>query len=334
VVSSLGILSKRGWRNLGGHEFTRNPPEVDVSFTTGWGSASAPVAIRFGMANVHEEGPLTQRAVPGPSLYTVRVRPEGSPKATIGIVPGYADHAGRYAHVQEAWADAGLASVAIDLRGHGRAAGARGFCNAFGEFLDDAGELARIVRADASGGPCFLLGHSFGGLVAAMSAIQNPSPWRGLVLSAPFFGLALDVPGVKLLAARVASRLMPGFGIPSGIAVKDLTHDAARAEGYERDPLVFKKATARWFTEAKRAQAETLARAGELRLPLYETFGECDPVAKNAAGRAFFDGAASTDKTWNERKGALHEVLNEPDWRELTTSIAEWVTARAGGEAG
>lgn len=280
------------------------------------------------MAHVHEESALTQRGVPGPSLYLVRVRPEPPVRATIGIIPGYADHAGRYAHVQDLWADRGLASVAIDLRGHGRAAGARGYCDRFGEFLDDAGELSRVVRTDASGGPCFLFGHSFGGLVATLSTVQSPSPWRGLVLSAPFFGLALAVPKAKVLLGRVASRLVPHLGIPSGLAGKDLTHDPVRGAGYDNDPLVFKKATARWFTEAQAAQTEALARAGELRLPLYETFGENDPVAKNAAGRSFFDRVASTDKTWNERKGALHEVLNEPDWKDLATSIAEWVIAR------
>jgi len=281
------------------------------------------------MPNVHEESVLTQRAVPGPSLYTVRVRPEGVRKATIGIIHGYADHAGRYAHVQEAWADSGIASVAIDMRGHGRAGGARGYCDRFGEFLDDAAELARVVRTEASGGPCFLFGHSFGGLVASLSAIHSPSPWRGLILSGPFFGLALEVPAAKVLLARVASRLVPHLGIPSGLAGKDVTRDPVRAAAYDRDPLVFKKATARWFTETQRAQADVLARAGELRMPLYETFGEKDPIAKNAAGRTFFDRAGSPDKTWNERKDALHEVLNEPDWKELATSIADWVLVRS-----
>jgi alpha-beta hydrolase superfamily lysophospholipase len=281
------------------------------------------------MPNTREEGVVTQRAVPGPSLYSVKVRPEGSPKATLGIIHGYADHAGRYSHVQDALADAGIASIAIDLRGHGRAAGARGYCDRFGEFLDDAGELARLVRTEASGGPCFLLGHSFGGLVASLCAIRAPSPWRGLLLSAPFFGLALDVPVVKVLLGKVASRVAPQLGIPSGLQGKDLTHDAARAADYDRDPLVFKKATARWFTETQAAQAEALAHAGELRLPLYETFGERDPVAKNPTGRAFFDKVASTDKTWNERAGAFHEVLTEPEWRELTTSMADWILARA-----
>jgi alpha-beta hydrolase superfamily lysophospholipase len=283
------------------------------------------------MPHVHEESALTQRAVPGPALYTVRVRPAEPPKATIGIVHGYADHAGRYGHVQDAWADRGIASIAIDLRGHGRAAGPRGYCDRFSEFLDDAGELERAVRGEASGGPCFLFGHSFGGLVAAHAAIRAPAHWRGLLLSAPFFGLALDVPRAKIILGKVASRLVPHLGIPSGLAGKDLTHDVVRAEAYDRDPLGFKNATARWFTETQAAQAEVMARAGELRLPLYETFGEKDPVAKNAAGKAFFDRVASTDKTWNERKGAFHEVLNEPDWAELATSMADWMLARASG---
>jgi alpha-beta hydrolase superfamily lysophospholipase len=280
------------------------------------------------MPIVHDESVLTQRAVPGPSLYTVRVHPDGERKATLGIVHGYADHAGRYGHVQDAFAAMGIATVAIDLRGHGRAAGARGYCDRFGEFLDDVGELTRVVKAEASGGPCFLLGHSFGGLVSSLSVLDAPSPWRGLILSAPFFGLALEVPRAKVMLGKVASRLAPHLGIPSGLAGKDLTHDAVRAAGYDRDPLVFKKATARWFTEAQSAQAEVLRRAGELRLPLYETFGEKDPVAKYATGRAFFDRVASTDKVWNERKGAFHEVLNEPEWPELVTSMGEWVLAR------
>jgi alpha-beta hydrolase superfamily lysophospholipase len=282
------------------------------------------------MPNVHEESELTQRAVPGPSLFAVRVRPEGARKATVGMMHGYADHAGRYAHVQDAWADVGIASVAMDLRGHGRAGGARGYCERFGDFLDDVGELARVVRAEAGGGPCFLFGHSFGGLVASLSAIHAPSPWRGVILSAPFFDFGINVPAAKVLAGHLASRLVPRLSLPAGFAGKDLTHDTARAADYDRDPLVFKNATARWFTETRRAQEDAMARAGELRLPLYELFGQCDPIASNATGRAFFARVGSTDKTWSERKGALHEVLNETDWREEASSVADWVVARAG----
>lgn len=111
----------------------------------------------------HDEGAVTQRAVPGPALYFASAMPEGTPKAMVGIVPGYADHAARYAHVMDLWAEHGLGSVAIDLRGHGRATGARGYVSRFDEYLDDAAELARLVADWAKGAPLFLLGHSMGG---------------------------------------------------------------------------------------------------------------------------------------------------------------------------
>jgi alpha-beta hydrolase superfamily lysophospholipase len=281
------------------------------------------------MTITHDEHALTRRAVPGPSLYLVSATPEGAPKATVGILHGYAEHGGRYRHVMDAWAEANVASVAVDMRGHGRATGPRGHCDLFDEFLEDAAELARVVTERAQGGACFLFGHSFGGLVAAASAIDSPGPWRGLVLSAPFFGLALDVPKLKVAAGRVASLLAPKLGLASGLKGADVTRDPERAAAYDADPLIFKHATARWFRETQLAQERTLARASELRLPLYTTFGSADRVAKLAAARTFFDRAASTDKTWEERKGGFHEVLNDPEWRELADRIAGWILARA-----
>jgi alpha-beta hydrolase superfamily lysophospholipase len=276
----------------------------------------------------HDEHVLTRRAVPGPSLYIVRATPLGEVKATVGILHGYADHAARYLHVMDAWAEAGLASIALDMRGHGRAEGLRGYCSRFDEFVEDAGELATLVRESARGGACFLFGHSFGGLVASASAIEAPGTWRGLLLSAPFFGLAMEVPAVKLKIGRLLSRVAPKFGMSSGMRGQDVTKDSARGAAYDRDPLVFKKANVRFFTEAQLAQVRYLARAGELRLPLFETMGTEDRVAKLSAARAFYDRVASVDKVWSERKGGFHEGLNDPEWRELANEMADWMLAR------
>jgi len=281
------------------------------------------------MGIVHDEQALTLRAVPGPSLYVVRTIPEGSPKATVGLLHGYADHAARYLHVMDAWAEASIASIAIDMRGHGRAAGRRGHCSRFQEYLDDAAELARLVREQSGGGACFLFGHSLGGLVASASAIESPGTWRGLLLSSPYFGLGIHVSRLKRAAGRVASVMAPQLSLPSGLRGSDMTHDRARAAAYDADPLVFKNATVRFFRETELAQDRYLARAGDLRIPLYESFGTDDPVNKRSVGRTFFDRAASLDKTWRDRKGAYHEPLNEPDWRELAHEMGAWILARA-----
>ena len=286
-----------------------------------------------------DEGIVTRAASsPGPSLYYASAMPTGGAKAVLAVIHGYADHGARYAHVMGALAEHGIGSVAIDLRGHGRAQGPRGFCSRFDEYLDDARELRSLVDARAKGAPTLLFGHSFGGLVATLSALDLPSgrsdgagpgSLKGLVLSAPFFGLGLEVPRIKVLAGRVASRIYPKLGLPSGLEGKDMTHDPAKAKDYDADPLVFKNATARWFTEATAAQQRVLASASRLTMPLYMTFGTADKVARMPTAKRFFDAAGSADKTWDPREGLFHEVLNEPSWKDTVDTIARWTLAHA-----
>ena len=283
-----------------------------------------------------DEGTL-KRAGSGPPLYYASAMPSGTARAVLGVIHGYAEHGARYAHVMGALAEHGIGSVAIDLRGHGRAQGIRGYCSRFGEFLDDARELRRLAEdraAQAGGAPTLLFGHSFGGLVAALSALDDhgplhPRPWKGLVLSAPFFGLGLDVPAIKIAAGKLASRIYPKLALPSGLEGKDMTHDLEKAKEYDADPLVFKNATARWFTETAAAQQRALSLASRLTLPLYMTMGTADKVASTKAAKRFFDAAGSADKTWDPREGLFHEVLNEPSWKDIVENIARWVRAHA-----
>lgn len=278
-----------------------------------------------------DEGALTKRVGMGPALYWASAMPkDGAPKAVLAMIHGYADHGARYAHVRGALAEHGIGSITIDLRGHGRAAGTRGYCSKWEEFLDDARELRRLAEERAKDAPLFLFGHSFGGLVATSSILENgPHPYKGLVLSAPFFDLGLEVPRIKIAAAKIASRIYPKLALPSGLAGKDMTHDAAKAKEYDEDPLCFPKATARWFTESRAAQERARSEAGRLTLPLYMLFGTEDRVASMSAAKRFFDAAGSADKTWDPKPGLFHEVLNEPSWKESVDAIAKWILAHA-----
>ena len=274
------------------------------------------------------EGQVASRKTPGPTLHQITVTPD-QPRAVVAILHGYADYGARYGHVQAAWADAAIASIAIDLRGHGYAEGMRGYCEHFDEFLSDAGELEQLVKQAFPGVPAFLFGHSFGGLIAAAIGVRGTDAYRGIVLSNPYFELALKVSPAKVLLGKVASRFAPKLAIPAGLAGAALTHDPKVAAAYDADPLVFKKATARWFTEATRTQAEVLAGAARMTLPLYLAVGTGDVVASPNGGRAFFLGAGSVDKTKREWPELRHELLNELAWRPAADAMAEWMVARA-----
>lgn len=273
-----------------------------------------------------DEGRVDRSA--GPGLYYASAMPP-SPKAVLAMVHGYADHGARYAHVMGALAEHGIGSVIIDLRGHGKAEGTRGFCERFSDYHDDVRELRRLAEQRAKDAPMFLFGHSFGGLVVTSSVLESASPWKGLVLSAPLFGLALEVPKIKIIAGKIASRLVPKLGLPSGLTGKDMTSDVAKQREYDSDPLAFKDARARWFTEASKTQDDVLANAKKITLPLYLTIGTKDPVVSFPTAKKFFAAAGSADKTFAPQEGLLHEVLNEPSWKDVVEPIAKWILAKS-----
>jgi len=219
--------------------------------------------------------------------------------------------------------------VAVDLRGHGRAAGRRGYCERFEEYLDDLQDFSHAVHERAAGLPVFLFGHSFGGLVSTRSVMRTAGTWRGLILSAPYFGRALEVPAIKLLAGRIASHLLPTLALPTGFHGADVTRDPRRAHEIDVDPLCFDTATARWFTESEVAQTAALEGASSLALPLSLVMGTADRLARLSTAREFFAASGAKDKTLDVREGFFHEVLNEPEWQPVADVLADWVLSHA-----
>jgi alpha-beta hydrolase superfamily lysophospholipase len=273
-----------------------------------------------------DQGVLARAVGSGPPLYFYGVTPERPPAAVVGVVHGYGEYGSRYLRVMDVWAQRGIAGIAIDLRGHGRAGGRRGHVERFEEYLDDLRELERLTSEKKL--PTFLFGHSLGGLIAVSSVLARPGPWRALALSAPLLGVALAVSPLKRFAGRLASRFWPTLALPNGVRSEDVTHDRELAALYDKDPLVFHIATPRWFTETEAAQGRAFARAPSLTLPLHVVMGSADPVSKVESARAFFDAAGARDKTWDLRPGLLHEVLNEPEWRPIAETIADFFLAK------
>ncbi|WP_455731358.1 alpha/beta fold hydrolase, partial [Burkholderia stabilis] len=88
------------------------------------------------------------------------------PRATIALVHGLAEHAGRYATLAGRLNAAGIDVLAIDLRGHGQSPGKRAWVERFDGYLNDADAL--VAEAARGNAPLFLMGHSMGGAVAAL----------------------------------------------------------------------------------------------------------------------------------------------------------------------
>lgn len=253
--------------------------------------------------------------LPGrPALSFELHRPSGAVKGAVLLTHGYAEHSGRYGEVIDALLSRGLLTATWDLRGHGHSEGHRGYVERFDEYLDDADALLdRLAQEDAwsAAGKPVLMGHSLGGLVTFLVAARHPERFAGVVLSAPFFGLALAVPAPKRLAGQFLSRVLPKLGLPSGLKGSDLTHDAAKVTAYDRDPLHFDNVPARWFTEALAAQERALSLAPSFQLPILLLAPGEDRVASTPASRKLFEAIGSRDKELRVLDGQFHEIFNE-----------------------
>jgi alpha-beta hydrolase superfamily lysophospholipase len=133
----------------------------------------------------------------------------------------------------------------------------------------------------------------------------------------------LEASAAKLMMGKVASAVLPFVGVPSGLQGKDMTHDEERAKAYDADPLVFRNANARWFTETEAAQPRVMEGARSLDLPLYVVISTGDKVV--GGGREFFEASPSKDKKLDVKEGLYHELLNEPEWPSIAGAMADWM---------
>ena len=126
------------------------------------------------------------------------------PWASLLLVHGLGEHSGRYEHVGDHLAAAGIDTHAYDQRGNGASGGARGDIDRWSRFHDDLEEQLVSLRQSADGRPVVLYAHSLGGLVAAGYLIDGRPRPDFTVLSAP--GLDSTLARWKLALAPVVAR--------------------------------------------------------------------------------------------------------------------------------
>jgi alpha-beta hydrolase superfamily lysophospholipase len=275
----------------------------------------------------HEEGFLN--SADHLRLFWQRYTPAG-PRATVLVLHGGGDHSGRYPALTSALVRAGFQVGLVDLRGHGQSDGRRWHVDAFQDNVADLDAfVAKLSQDGVANDRLFLLGHSHGALVAAWWGLTRGRHVSGFVLSSPYFRLAVRPPLAKVVAARLAGRLVPWLPVKVDFGPADLTSDAELQRWTERDPLYGRKTTPRWFEESSRVQREVLRRAAEFEAPLLVLAAGADRIADPAAARAFVEAAGSRDKRIVVYEGFRHEIFNEARRAEPIGEAVAWLAAHA-----
>jgi alpha-beta hydrolase superfamily lysophospholipase len=267
----------------------------------------------------------------GLTLYYRHWFPHDRPKATVGIVHGLGSHSGAFSALAIALTEAGYGVYGLDLRGHGRSLGQRGYIQRWVELREDLHCFQRFIQEQVPHQPSFLLGHSLGAIIVLDYALYYPETLAGAIAMAPAIG-PVGVSPLKLAIGRILSWVWPQFTLDTGIPEKSGTHDPAVLAIYAEDPLRHTKGTARLASEFLQTTQRLRTQLPGLQVPLLLLQGSADVVALPEGSRQLFQQIRLMDKEYREYPGSYHDLQNDTCAQQVAVDIIHWLNQHISGQ--
>jgi alpha-beta hydrolase superfamily lysophospholipase len=245
-------------------------------------------------------------------------------RMVLVIVHGLSEHRGRYQRLQLDLAKEGIASYAYDQRGFGESDGSRTHMENYTDLLLDLKRVLEFVREGHPDRKMVILGHSFGGAVAAAFCIDYPNAADGLVLSAP----AYDVPALPFrlrFIGTLLNRLLPSRPVRYPSNPEWLSRDPAIGVAFRNDPLVQRAGTPRFYVEFGRMSEHLHRFAEKITLPTLILQGSRDRIVFPSGARALFGRIGSAKKKILWYDGFYHEVFNEIGREKVIADLMGWL---------
>ena len=248
------------------------------------------------------------------------------PRATVLIVHGLGEHAGRYAHVAAALTEAGFAVRAYDHQGHGLSAGRRGTLHTPDGLLQDLCTVIDDTRERQPTQPLVLLGHSMGGLVVARAVALGLRPVDALVLSSPALGIRANA--VQRLLLSTLPALLPHLTIGNGLDPHWVARDPAVVQAYRNDPLVHDRISPSLGAWIWNEGPKTLHEAERWPVPTLLLYAGTDRLVDPAASDNFAQRAPVSRLQAQRYEAMYHEVFNDPEREQVLATLMQWLQAR------
>jgi acylglycerol lipase len=248
-------------------------------------------------------------------------------RAILAICPGFNSHSGYYSWVGAQAAAAGYATYAVDLRGRGMSEGERFFVETFDQYVADLHAVVTLARERDPSAPLFLLGHSAGGVIGCLYALDHAADVAGFICE----DLAFEVPApdFALAVLKGLSHIAPhahSLTLKNG----DFSRDAQVVATMNDDPFIARESQ-------PLATAAAIVRADErlkreipnVQTPLLIIHGTADKAAKPSGSQHFYERTGSKDKTLKLYEQRYHDPLNDIGKEKVMADILGWLDKRA-----
>jgi acylglycerol lipase len=274
---------------------------------------------------IHAEGSFKTKT--GANIYYQHWQPESNPKAILLIVHGLAEHCGRYMNIVNHFVPLGYAVYGLDHVGHGKSEGTRVYVDKLADYTEPLKTYFDMLRGWHPGKPVFILGHSMGGLIAAVYLLDHQDEFKGAIISAPAVKISDSISPVTLLMGKLLSNITPKAGLLA-LDTGAVSSDPQVVSAYINDPLVYTgKTTARLAAEMLGGMQRVTAEVASLHIPMILVQGSADKLVDPDGARMLYDKASSMDKTLKIYTGFYHEVFNEPGRAQVLKDVEDWLAA-------
>jgi acylglycerol lipase len=284
-----------------------------------------------GIENVSSTWKYLETAEPNPNnvrlfYRLLRLRNHPDALASLCIVHGFAEHSGRMINIGIYFALKGFEVHMIDLRSYGLSGGARCGHNLL-EFQKDISLLLQQPRKDL---PCFLWGHSMGGLLVTTLCINNPDlNLSGVIVSSPLFETkSMNFSWMKLILIRIVGKYLNEMIFNSYIHPSCLSKDDLYTKNVIQDhkiiPLVGPKLGLSIYEHIKYANKNPT----QFSHPVIFFHGDADTLTSMEATQKVYDKCKSLDKTFEVLKGVYHEAHNDVERFVFMDKALSWISRR------
>jgi acylglycerol lipase len=186
--------------------------------------------------------------------------------------------------------------------------------------------LIRTAKAANPGVPVFVLGHSAGGVVSCIYALDHQSEIDGLICES--FAYDLPVPGFILTLLKGFDYIAPHLHVYT-LKNEHFSRDQMVVDSMNNDPLIKGESEA---TQTAKVMIDAARRLHEefplIKLPVLILHGTEDRATNPSGSRDFYDHTGSTDKTLKLYEGHYHDLLNDLDKEIVMADINDWIDAR------
>ena len=252
----------------------------------------------------------------------------GEIKAYIIAVHGWGAHSDRLKIPAECFTEKGYAIYAFDLRGHWRNVGDMpGHIDSMDHIQKDTLLFMDFIREIAKNKKIFLMGHSFGGLVSLIFAINHPA-LSGVLISSPLLGMFLKLSmGKKVIKSisKTLVKLAPNKILENIIDQNQLTSDLKLLRQHIADKHKTEVISAKSATEIDKSSKWAMENASKLLCPILLMQSGDDKIVDKGKSKQFFEQVRSKDKTYREYDGFLHELWNEKGRAQVYQDMYVWL---------